>query len=99
MRILNFCAVIDKLYHELKVKYANKACALGFPTGRNTHAKTLLMSGLVDLIEFALAPQHETSCDSEITTKEDFDYWRKIIEESNLEVYRRIHNKPNEAEN
>jgi len=27
------------------------------------------------------------------------DYWRKIIEESNLEVYRRIHDKPNEAEN
>ena len=50
-------------------------------------------------VEFVLAPQHETSCDSEITTKEDFDYWRKIIEESNLEVYRRIHDKPNEAEN
>jgi len=31
-----------------------------------------------------LAPQHETSCDSEITTKEDFDYWRKIIEEEQL---------------
>jgi len=46
-----------------------------------------------------LAPQHETSCDSEITTKEDFDYWRKITEESNLEVYRRVHDKPNEAEN
>jgi len=49
--------------------------------------------------EFVLAPQHETSCDSEITTKEDFDYWRKITEESNLEVYRRVHDKPNEAEN
>ena len=51
------------------------------------------------IVEFVLAPQHETSCDSEITTKEDFDYWKKIIEESNLEVYRRIHDKPNEAEN
>jgi len=30
--------------------------------------------------------------------KEDFDYWRKITEESNLEVYRRIHDKPIEAE-
>jgi len=46
-----------------------------------------------------LAPQNETSGDSEITTKEDFAYWRKIIEESNLDVYRRIHDKPNEAEN
>jgi len=46
-----------------------------------------------------LAPQHETSSDPETKTKEDFDYWRKIIEESNLEVYRRIHDKPNEAEN
>ena len=53
----------------------------------------------IGCVEFVLAPQHETSCDSEITTKEDFDYWRKIIEESNLEVYRRIHDKPNEAEN
>jgi len=34
-----------------------------------------------------------------ITTKEDFDYWRKILEESDLEVYRRIHDKSNEAEN
>ena len=49
-------------------------------------------------VEFALAPQHETSCDSETTTKEDFDYWRKLNEESNLEVYRRIHDKSNEAE-
>jgi len=24
-------------------------------------------------VEFAFAPQHRTSCDSEITTKEDFD--------------------------
>jgi len=54
---------------------------------------------LLRYVEFVFAPQHETSCDSEITTKEDFDYWRKIIEESNLEVYRRIHDKPNEAEN
>jgi len=45
-----------------------------------------------------LAPQHETSCDPETTTKEDFDYWRKITEESNLEVYRRTHDKTNEAE-
>ena len=49
-------------------------------------------------VEFVLAPQHDTSCDSEITTKEDFDYWRKLIEESNLEVYRRSHDGPNEAE-
>jgi len=33
-----------------------------------------------------LAPQHETSCDTQTTTTEDFDYWRKITEESNLEV-------------
>jgi len=25
-------------------------------------------------VELDLAPQHETSCDSEITTKEDFDH-------------------------
>jgi len=39
-------------------------------------------------VEFVLAPQHETSFDPETTAKEDFDYWRKIIEESNLEVCR-----------
>jgi len=50
-------------------------------------------------VEFVLAPQYETSCDPETTTKEDFDYWRKITEESNLEVYRQIHDKLNEAEN
>jgi len=50
-------------------------------------------------VEFVLAPQHEMSCDAEITTKRRLDYWRKITEESNLEVYRRIHDKPNEAEN
>ena len=49
-------------------------------------------------VEFVFAPQHRTSCDSEITTKEDFDYWRKITEESNVDVYRRIYTKPNEAE-
>jgi len=38
-------------------------------------------------VEFVVAPQHETSCGPE-TTKEDFDYWRKIIEEGNLEVCR-----------
>jgi len=43
--------------------------------------------------EFVLSPQHETSCDPETTTIEDFDY----CEESNVEVYRRIH-KSNEAE-
>jgi len=53
----------------------------------------------VPCVVFVSAPQHETSCDPETKTKEDFDYWRKIIEESNLEVYRRIHDKPNEAEN
>jgi len=31
----------------------------------------------VAVVEFVLAPQHETSCDSEIIKKEDFDYWRK----------------------
>jgi len=30
-------------------------------------------------VEFVLAPQHETSCDSEITTKEDFAHWRKQL--------------------
>jgi len=45
-----------------------------------------------------LAPQHVTSRDPEITTKEDLDYWKLITEESNLEVYRRIHGKSNEAE-
>jgi len=45
-----------------------------------------------------LAPQHVASGDPETTTKEDFDYWRTITEESNLEVYRRIHDKSNEAE-
>jgi len=49
-------------------------------------------------VKFVLDPQHVTSCDPETTTKEDFDYWRKITEESNLEVYRRIHDKSNEAE-
>jgi len=39
-------------------------------------------------VEFVFAPQHETSCDPGATTKEDFDYWRKINEEINLEVYR-----------
>jgi len=27
-------------------------------------------------VEFVLAPQHETSYDTETTTKEDFDYLR-----------------------
>ena len=49
------------------------------------------------IVEFVLAPQHEMSCNSETTTK-DFDYWTKIIEESDLEVYWRIHDKTNEAE-
>jgi len=49
-------------------------------------------------VEFVFAPQHRTSCYSEITTKKDFDYWRKITEESNLEVYQRIHDKSNEAD-
>jgi len=31
----------------------------------------------VATVEFVLAPQHETSCDPETTTKEDFDYLRK----------------------
>jgi len=50
------------------------------------------------VVEFVLAPQHVTSCYPETTTKEDFDYWKWITEESNLEVYRRIHDKSNEAE-
>jgi len=29
-------------------------------------------------VEFVLAPQHETSCDPEITAKEDFDYLKKV---------------------
>ena len=45
-------------------------------------------------VEFVLAPQHRTSCDPETTTKEELDYG----EESNLEVFRWIHNKLNEAE-
>ena len=45
-------------------------------------------------VEFVMAPQHRTSCDPETTTKEDFDYG----EESNLEVFRWIHDKSNEAE-
>ena len=49
-------------------------------------------------VEFVLAPQHETSCDPETTAKEDFAYWKRITEESNLEVYRRIHDKSNEPE-
>jgi len=48
----------------------------------------------LDPVEFVLAPQHRTSCDPETTTKEDFDYG----EESNLEVFRWIHDKSNEAE-
>jgi len=31
----------------------------------------------IPTVEFVLAPQHKTSCDSEIATKEDFDLWRK----------------------
>jgi len=30
--------------------------------------------GLLAVVEFVLAPQHETSYDSEIIKKEDFDY-------------------------
>ena len=48
-------------------------------------------------VVFVFAPQHETSCDLKITTKEDVDHWRKVIEERNSEVYRRIHDKSNEA--
>jgi len=54
---------------------------------------------LFTFVEFVLAPQHETSCDPETTTKEDFDYWRKVFEESYFEVYRRIQDRPNEVEN
>ena len=60
--------------------------------------KLVILLGL-PCVEFVFAPQHETSCDPETTTKEDFDYRRKITEKSNLELYRRIHDKPNEAEN
>jgi len=31
----------------------------------------------VTCVELVLAPQHELSCDSELTMKEDFDHWRK----------------------
>jgi len=41
-----------------------------------------------------LAPQHRTSRDPKTTTKEDFNDG----EESNLEVFRWIHDKLNEAE-
>jgi len=44
-------------------------------------------------VEFVLAPQHRTSGDPETTTKEDFDYG----EESNLEVFRWIHDKSHET--
>jgi len=54
------------------------------------HVYSLVPNAVTDhrlaRVEFVLAPQHETPCNSEITTKEDFDYWRKITEESNLEV-------------
>ena len=29
-------------------------------------------------VEFVLAHQHDTSCNPEITTKEDFDYLKKV---------------------
>jgi len=32
----------------------------------------------VSTVEFILAPQHKTSCNPEITTKEDFDYLKKV---------------------
>ena len=35
-----------------------------------------ILSNLL-FVQFVFAPQHETSCDSEITTKENFDHWRK----------------------
>jgi len=50
-----------------------------------------------DSIEFVLVPQHVTSCDPETTTKDDLDCWKRITEENKSEVYRRIHDKPNEA--
>jgi len=31
-------------------------------------------NSMLAYVEFVLAPQHRTSCDPEITTKEDFDY-------------------------
>jgi len=33
-------------------------------------------------VEFVLAPQHETSCDSEITMKEYFDHWKKQLKKA-----------------
>ena len=64
----------------------------------HTVTKWLSLYPSLPSVEFVLAPQHETSCDPETTTKEDFNYWRKITEESNLEVFRRIHDKSNKAE-
>ena len=37
-------------------------------------ADTITAGSDIDLVEFVLAPQHETSCDPETTAKEDFDY-------------------------
>jgi len=37
------------------------------------------LNGAERNVEFVVAPQHETSCDPEITTKEDADHRRKLI--------------------
>jgi len=44
--------------------------------------RNVIASGYVIFAEFVLAPQHETSCDSEITTKEDFDHRRKQLKKA-----------------
>jgi len=51
---------------------------LGFKPKRGTDMYILLLKQTVSYVEFVLAPQHETPCDPETTTKEDFDYLRKI---------------------
>jgi len=43
-------AQVDKLYRELTSEICLKRVRIGLFTGRNTHAQTLLMSGLVNLL-------------------------------------------------
>jgi len=55
--------------------------------------RRLQSNGAERNVEFVLAPQHRTSGDPETTTKEDFDYG----EESNMGVFRWIHDKSHET--
>ena len=45
---------------------------------RSVTCAETIQQPMLTSVEFVLAPQHETSCDSEIK-KEDFDYWRKKL--------------------